>query len=238
MTLPAITHIQIARIIAGNLVPVVGVAFFGWPALNLLLLYGADIWLAIIAAFVIGLTYMSERLLPALQDKVPPLTLGKLIPMAVFYATVVSLLLAVPMALVVVGTDTSWSKHLVIDAHFLWALLTHILLAASMAVEAYLRIRAQPSSAGGVKARYGFVFVRWFALLLLAVGCGILPLGAWSATVLVAGYAVVTIWMELWPGDLARRLNIADVVDPDRSLMPSDEAIKSLFEKAESRRRH
>lgn len=189
-----------AAVLVRNLVPVAGVLALGWSAPQLLIAYFADtvLGMATAIALVLGWAF------PPAGDGARAFYATDLLSQfltALAIAAVVAVPLGGPVAFLLERGGFRIADALA-EPRFRNALL----LQSATALLLFLReLRAQaglPLEALGLRERFGLFFVRWFALVALALSPVGVALGRAAGPVLVIVYAGLTIAGEIAPARL------------------------------------
>ena len=199
MSSPA--HLAAAQVIARNIVPLAGIALFGWSAQNVLIVYFADTMLTLAVLFAGALRHFAP---PVENDGWAARLNGEagMIGGAVFLMLVIAVPLGLPL-LFMLGGRFDWQA--VIDDR---SLQVGLLWQCAAAFWSYLGLwqalrHATPDQLR-LKRRFSLVLLRWMALVVVAyTGIGIL-FGRYGALLSVALYVGVSIWAEIAPDRFLR----------------------------------
>ena len=203
------TPASIASLLARNLVPAVGVLFFGWSAGNLLVLYYLDTVLSfavvilLVARHVTGLGKPGERGRPLTG----PLDWIKASLGSLLGAVLIGLPLGVPLVWTLAAFDWSLSAALA-DRSFLTGLGLQIAGSIYGAIQAHGDLLARSDDERVLKRRAAFVVARWLVVLAVAFTGVAGLLGPWvGGTLIVLVYAGATVYFELFPDRALAWLN-------------------------------
>ena len=172
----------IAGIVARNAVPVAGMLFLGWRASHLVLLYYVDTLAALASLFVLVMMFAKGMGV----DMRKPADVGKVLFSAAVLTAVFGFVLSIPL-LATAATD-----EIVMDEALEAALLVQLLFGAVAFLTMSHEMRRAADPEPLIKARFGFVFVRWVAVFAV---CTTIP---W-APLLVLTYVVASVWLEIRP---------------------------------------
>ena len=183
-------------VIARNLIPIIGVLFFGWSALNLTLLYFADtlaaMW-ALIAAlltqFFGGWTTLpwTTRFTNALY----------VFGLSLFLIAFMAIPLGMPIFILLMMHDWSWQEALR-DQGFIFGLISIVTLSVVNMLRMALRFHHAPSDEKWSRNAFGLLFLRWVATLFVIFFLGgfVLP---FAPILIVILYGALTVISELYP---------------------------------------
>lgn len=200
---PAANPLAIGQVVARNIVPVVGVLAFGWPAFNVLLLYFVDTLLAMGVMFAGLFAWFSRGTDDGAASRINGA--AGAIGGAAFLCAVFAIPLGMPLVFVgaITGGELTWSS-LVADR----GLLTGIAWQAVAAVWSYWglwkALQHQSPDELKLKRRFALVFLRWIVI----VAAVYLPLawifGRFFPLILVILYAGTSIVIEIAPDRFLR----------------------------------
>lgn len=182
-TLHRLRAAAIAGIVVRNVVPVVGMVAYGWRAPHLVLLYYVDTMVSIASVFTLLFMYGKDMPLDPRQPKqLAGAVVGLLALVGVFGAV-----FGMPLLFVSMMDTIEWS-----DEDLRVGLLVQLLLGctAFLTMSRELRVAKDPELL--IRARWGYVTMRWFAVF--AVGTFV----PW-APLLVISYVVASAWLEIRP---------------------------------------
>jgi hypothetical protein len=219
-TPPILNPIALGQIVARNLVPVVGVIVFGWPAVNVLLLYFVDTMLSMGVMFA-GLASFFTR--QASDDGVAARINGEAGAIAV--AVFLCLFIAVPlgMPLVFVGAMSNWEGFTALwrDQSLLAGIAWQVVAAVWSYWALWQELRYRTPEEVRLKRRFALVMLRWFVIIVavyLPVG---FLFGRFLPFVLVVLYAGTSIFVEIAPDRFLRMMpGGAEDADPLPGSMP------------------
>ena len=204
----ATTPLQIASLIARNLVPVAGVVFLGRSAPDLLVLYFADTVFAIASLLLLVAVYLTGI---GNVKRTQPFTGGlqwvKVASFSVLGGVLIGLPFGVPLYLLL--DDFRWSPVAAFaNQSFVYGLAMQAFISAMECVAAYRALAGRNDINALLKRRTGFVFARWIVVLIAAMTG--LP-GAVGPTigaiVVLLVYAGATVYFELFPDRALAWLN-------------------------------
>lgn len=197
MSSPAL--IAWAQITARNIVPLAGILFLGWNAQNILILYFVDTLLS----FAVLCAGVARKFAPPITtDGWAARANGEvgMVCAGVFIALVMAVPLGVPL-IFMLGGRIAWSA--MFDPSFTAGLVWQIIAALWSYLGLYRALQHASVEQLQLKRRFSLVFLRWFALILVALS----PLGVilgGSAIPFVALYIAVTIFAEIAPDRFLR----------------------------------
>jgi hypothetical protein len=216
--LPAIV---VAQVVARNIVPLAGVLFLGWDARNVLVLYFAD---TILTIGVICAGVLRKFAPPVEDDGWAARANGEagVVAGGAFIAAVIAVPFGVFLVFMLGGTF-DW-RAAIDDASLRAGLAWQCIAAFWSYLGLYRALRHATPEQLQLKRRFGLVFLRWFALVMVAAfGTGFV-LGRHGAIVFVAIYVAVSIVAEIAPDRLLRMVpDVPDgnpVVAPPHARMP------------------
>jgi len=205
-TEPATPFRHVAAVVVRNLVPIVGVLFLHWSATNLLIVYFADTLASFFAVSVLAAGRLSgtekqdgaawyQRLARGMQLAGSGAAVTLIVGLVPFGFLVFMLLMQ----------DFVWQFAL--HDRDLWiGVAAQFCAAVTMLLREYRRIEAATDADRLIRARFGLIFMRWVAVIVVFFAAVELlqpQRGGALATifgfVLVLAYAVTTIFMELQP---------------------------------------
>jgi hypothetical protein len=202
MSSPA-PHLVWAQVVARNIVPLCGILFLGWSAASALILYFADTLLSMAVLFAGALRHFAP---PVTNDGWAARLNGEvgMIAGGVFCSLAVAVPLGVPL-IFMLGGDVPWRalmKEPSLQAGLVWQLVA----AFWSYVGLWRALHHATPEELRLKRRFALVFLRWIALVLVALtGVGML-FGRYGAIVFVALYAIVSIWSEIAPDRFLRAM--------------------------------
>lgn len=185
-----------AQVIARNIVPLAGIVFLGWNAQNVLIVYFADTMLTLAVLFAGVLRHFAP---PIENDGWAARVNGEvgMIGGAVFLMLVIAVPLGIPL-LFMLGGRFDW-RAVLNDSNLQVGLLWQCIAAFWSYVELYRALRHATADQLRLKRRFALVFLRWIALVFVAIfGVGFV-LGRYNALFFVAIYVGVSIWAEIAP---------------------------------------
>ncbi len=226
-----LSPLLLAQSVARNIVPVVGIVAFGWPAFNVLALYFVDTMLAIaLLCALVGRTFVAEE--PGagagLQADASSLAAG------LFIAAFVAVPLGIPLIFMANGSfgtiagtlrDRSFWIGVAIQAAlalWTWWGMRHAL--AQGATRDSLRLKRQ----------FALVFLRWVAVLAVVyLGVGQLA-GRWAPALFVVVYVVASIVIDVAPDRFLRAMP-GGAEDADDAAAPGSAAARRADRKRRGR---
>lgn len=183
-------------VIARNAIPVIGVLFLGWAALNLVILYFFDtlgsMW-ALIAAlltqFFGGWT--------TLPWKTRFTNLLWVLGLSFFLIAFFAIPLGMPVFILLMMQDWDWRAALN-DEGFLFGLVSIVLLSLIGMLRHALRFHQAPVDEKWTRRTFGLLFLRWVAMIFLIFTFAgmLLP---FTPILLVILYAALVVVSELYP---------------------------------------
>ncbi len=196
------------------IVPLLGVVLLQWSAANVAIIYFADTIASMYAASIAacGRLFWFDG-----QDGASwwqRAGYGAQLGLAgLVIVGVVAVPLGVSLFLILVQLHFDWQA--VRADHALWVGVgAQFAGALTLVIDDYRRLMSDPGGDVVIKRRFGLVFLRWFAV----VAIGYSGLGALGPTIfgalVIATYAIATIFMELAPGRMLRAFDATDL-DPD-----------------------
>ena len=211
MTLPVppgdLLHVAVRAAI-----PLVGIAFFGWPAANVVFVYCVDVLASLYAVCVLtcGRLFAMEptsgplwwqRLWSGTQ-----LALSALLPWVA-----IALPLAVTMGIVLTTAGFDWEA--VLHERGLWlAAAAQFGAAVTPLLRDYDFLVEARDADWGIKRRFGLVFLRW--VIVLMIGWSVLEaLPGYGITIVIA-CTLATVALELYPNQVLRAFGAADLATP------------------------
>ena len=202
-TAPAHDPIAIAQVVARNIVPVVGILAFGWPAFNVLLLYFVDTMLAIGVMFAGLIAYFTRG---TSEDNAASRLNGA--AGAILGSAFMGAFFAVPlgMPLLFVGAASGWtSVSALLDDRTLMAGIAWQAVAAIWSYWGlWQALQHRTPEELRLKRRFALVFLRWSVI----VGAVDTPLawlsGRFMPHLLVVLYVATSIVVEIAPDRFLR----------------------------------
>lgn len=205
--------LAIGQVVARNIVPVVGILAFGWPATSILLLYFVDTMLAMGVMFAGLGSYFGRQAADGTASRING-EVG-----AIVAAAIVCAFVAVPlgMPLVFVGAMSHWEGF---DGF--WrdqAFLTGVAWQAVAAIWSYLglwrELHVRTPEELRLKRRFALVFLRWFVVIGVVYTLGQF-FGRFLPALLVVVYVGASIFVEIAPDRFLRFMpGGAPDADPD-----------------------
>ena len=188
-----------AQIVARNVVPLAGILWLGWSAANTLLLYFLDTVLAmtvILAGLMSVFARHEEQAAARMTSEISAVLLGACV------ACILAVPLAVPLVFVLAPSGFSW-RETVADPQLRIAALMQVVAAGWSYVDLWRALRTETPEALALRRRFALVFLRWMAVLVVVYTGVPVLLGP---LVVVAAYAAVSIWAELFPDHFLRTM--------------------------------
>ena len=194
--------IAIGQVVARNIVPIVGILVFDWPAANVLLLYFADTMLSMGVMFAGLASYFSRQTADGVASRIN----GEAgaIAVAVFLCAFIAVPLGMP--LVFVGAWSHWEGFtgLLSDPGFLSGLAWQAVAAVWSYAGLWRELHERTPEHLRLKRRFALVFLRW-AVILFAVYSPIgWIFGRFLPHLLVALYATTSVFAEIAPDRFLR----------------------------------
>jgi len=202
------TPLQIASLIARNLVPVAGVLFLGWSAPDLLVLYFVDTVLAIASLLILVAVYLTG-IGPVKRTR--PFGGGmdwvKVAAVSLVGGVLIGLPFGVPMYILL--DDFGWSPVAALsNQSFVYGLAMQAFISGMDCIRAYRELAGRGDVDQLLKHRTGFVFARWMVVLIAAMtglpGTFGPKLGG---IVVLLVYAGATVYFEIFPDRALAWLN-------------------------------
>lgn len=195
--------LAIGQVVARNIIPVVGILAFGWPATSILLLYFVDTMFAMGVMFAGLGSHFSRGTADGAMSRVNGEAGAILV--AVFLCAFVAVPLGMP--LVFVGAMSHWEGF---DGF--WrdqGFLAGVAGQACAAIWSYLglwrELHVRTPEELRLKRRFGLVFLRWFVVIGVVYSFGHF-FGRFLPALLVLVYVAATIFVEIAPDRLLRQL--------------------------------
>lgn len=194
--LPQDTRERALFVIARNAIPVIGVLFLGWSALNLVILYFFDtlgsMW-ALIAAlltqFFGGWT--------TLPWKSRFTNLLWVISLSLFLVAFFAIPLGMPVFILLQMQDWDW-RSAWNDQGFLFGVISIVILSLLGMLRHAMRFHQAPVDEKWTRRTFGLLFLRWVAMIfLIFIFAGMLL--PFAPMLLVILYAVLVVMSELYP---------------------------------------
>ena len=190
-----------AQVVARNIVPLAGIVFLGWNAQNVLIVYFADTMLTLAVLFAGVLRHVA----PPIEDDGWAARLNGEVGMicgGIFLMLAIAVPLGLPL-IFMLGGRFDW-RAVLNDPNLQVGLVWQCIAAFWSYVELYRALRHATPDQLQLKRRFALVFLRWIALVIVALwGVGFV-LGRFSALFFVAIYIGVSIWAEIAPDRFLR----------------------------------
>ena len=190
-----------AQVIARNIVPLAGIVFLGWNAQNVLIVYFADTMLTLAVLFAGVLRHVA----PPIEDDGWAARLNGEVGMicgGIFLMLAIAVPLGLPL-IFMLGGRFDW-RAVLTDSNLQVGLVWQCIAAFWSYVELYRALRHATPDQLQLKRRFALVFLRWIAVVIVALwGVGFV-LGRFSALFFVAIYIGVSIWAEIAPDRFLR----------------------------------
>jgi hypothetical protein len=218
---PVAHPLAIGQVVARNVVPVVGVIAFGWPAFNVLLLYFVDTLLAMGVMFAGLAAWFSRGTEDGAASRASSVVGA--IALAAFLCVVFAVPLGMPLLFVgaAAGGTATWAALL--EDRSLWTGIAWQVVAAVWSYWGlWQALRHRSPDELGLKRRFALVFLRWFVI----VAAVYLPLawvfGRFLPFVLVLLYVATSIVVEIAPDRFLRLMpgGAADAAPPAPAAPP------------------
>lgn len=223
--------LAIVQAVTRNIVPVIGIVAFGWPAIQILLLYFIDTMFAMGVMFA-GLASTFGR---SSDDGVAARINGE--AGAILAAIFLCAFIAVPLGspLVFVGAYVGWDgfRALWTDHTFLAGVAWQAAAAIWSYAGLWHALRVRTPEELGIKRRFALVLLRWVVVLLVVYSPIAVLAGRFLPHLLVAVYAAASAFIEIAP-DRFLRLMPGGAADADPA---AGAASKGSTESAAARRR-
>lgn len=187
---------QIIFVILRNAIPIIGVFFLGWSAVNLIVLYFVDTLGAMWALIMgLGLNFPEVRAASNWSTRI-----GQYV-MMLFVASFLVAFLAIPlgMPLFIYLMASDWDIQAAFaEQGFIFGVISIGALSLVGMLRHYQHIRQVTPDDASVKRDFGILMTRWIIVLIVIYMLGFF-LGPWGAYVMVLAYAGATVAMELYP---------------------------------------
>jgi hypothetical protein len=198
---PAERRLAIASVVIRNAIGVVGVLFLGWSAQALIVLYFFDTLGALLSIFSALLATYFSKPGASVGDRL--YGLASALALGAFLAAFFAIPLGMPVAILVMAT--SWNlKEAFAQPGFLAGVLG--ILATAVVEAVYWWIRIDTEGQRGERAlrrEFTLVFGRWI-LMIFAIYTPLAIFVAAAPVIMVAAYAAVTAYTELFPDRFVR----------------------------------
>lgn len=190
-----------AQVVARNIVPLAGIVFLGWNAQNVLIVYFADTMLTLAVLFAGVLRHVA----PPIEDDGWAARLNGEVGMicgGIFLMLAIAVPLGLPL-IFMLGGHFDW-RAVLNDSNLQVGLVWQCIAAFWSYVELYRALRHATPDQLQLRRRFALVFLRWIAVVIVALwGVGFV-LGRFSALFFVAIYIGVSIWAEIAPDRFLR----------------------------------
>jgi len=213
--------LAIGQVVARNIVPVVGILAFGWPAASVLVLYFIDTLLAMAVMFAGLASYFGRQASDGTASRVN----GE--AGAIFVAIFITAFIAVPigMPLLFVGAMSGFDafRDLWRDPAFLSGAGWQVVAAVWSYAGLWRELQVRSPDELELKRRFGLVFGRWIVVLFVVYSPISALAGRFLPHLLVVVYAAASIFVEIAPGRFLRLMPGGDAAgepDPDASKAP------------------
>jgi hypothetical protein len=233
-----VNPLAVAHLVARNLVPVAGILFFGWSALNVLMLYLLDtiFMMAVIMAGVMRCFVPVDDHSWASRANSEVGYFG----VSLFACALISIPLAVPV-IFMTGGDLAGLKATLLDSTF----HTGAAIQFATAFWSWLELRSAIDAGHDLKElrlkrRFALVFLRWMALVMVAytpIGELLGHVGAFAFVVIYAG---ISAFVDIAPDRFLRLMpGGAEDADPlpgeGRTLQP--DRLAAVLQRLKDKRR-
>jgi hypothetical protein len=194
------TPLQVASLIARNLVPVAGVLFLGWSAPDLLVLYFVDTVLSIASLLLLVAVYLTG-IGPVKRAR--PFGGGmdwvKVAAVSLLGGVLIGLPFGVPMYILL--ADFGWSPVAAFsNQSFVYGLAVQAFISGMDCIRAYRELAGRDDVNQLLKRRTGFVFARWMVVLIAAMtGLPGMFGPRFGGIVVLLVYAGATVYFEIFP---------------------------------------
>lgn len=204
----AATPLQVASLIARNLVPVAGVLFLGWSAPDLLVLYFVDTVLSISALLLLVAVYLTG--IGSLKRRQPfsgGLQWVRVAAFSLLGGVLIGLPFGVPLYILL--ADFNWSPVAAFaNQSFVYGLAMQAFISGMDCIRGYRELAGRDDVNQLLMRRTGFVFARWMVVLIAAMTG--LP-GTFGpkigGIVVLLVYAGATVYFEIFPNRALAWLN-------------------------------
>lgn len=220
------TPATLATLVARNLVPALGVLFFGWSAGNLLVLYWIDTTLAFTVVIVLVARHVTGLGAPG-KATVPlagPLDWIRVSAGALVGALLICMPLAVPLVMLLDAFD--WSlRAAMADRGFLVGLAMQVGTSITGGISAHRELLARSDDEHILKHRAAFIIARWMVVVFAGTVGPFALLGPrFGGALIVLAYAAGSVYFEAFPGRALRWLNpkeaAGDAARPRQARVP------------------
>lgn len=213
--------LAIGQVVARNIVPVVGILAFGWPAASVLVLYFIDTLLAMAVMFAGLASYFGRQASDGVASRIN----GE--AGAILVAIFVTAFIAVPigMPLVFVGAMAGFEgfRDLWRDPAFLSGAAWQVVAAVWSYAGLWRELKVRSPDDLKLKRRFALVFLRWMVVLFVVYSPLSTLAGRFLPHLLVIVYAAASIFVEIAPGRFLRLMpggDAAGETDADASKAP------------------
>jgi hypothetical protein len=198
------TPLDIAHIVARNLIPLGGILFLGWSAPNVLVLYFVDTMLAMAVMFAGLMRYFMP---PTSQPGVAARINAEVgyVATALFVTAFIAIPLGMPIFIVLAVGDVGF-RELLADPTFRGGLVLQAIAAFWSGWGLYRALATQTPEQLRLKRRFALVLLRWVAVLMAAFSGFLFLFGKFAAFVLVAVYVAASIMIDVAPDKFLRAM--------------------------------
>jgi len=232
--LPQDTRERALFVIARNIIPVIGVLFLGWSAVNLVLLYFVDtlggMW-ALIAALLTQY-YGGWTTLPW---KTRFGNLLWVLGLSFFLIAFFAIPLGVPV-LILTQIQAYDVRAAFDDTGFVFGLVSIAMLALVSMFRHVIHLQQTSAEDKWVRNEFGLLFVRWTVMIFL-----IFTLGAFAfqfaSVLLILGYAIVLVISELYPQRFLAAFDKKSALPPAPPQQPPTPTQRARWERKRKRRK-
>lgn len=206
--------LDVASTIGRNLVPLCGILFLGWSAVNVLVLYFVDTMFAMAVLFAGLARHFTPP--PAGEGSATRLKANAGVMAGVLFLVVfMAVPLGIPLLFMVAATDTT-VQSLFADPAFRAGLLMQAIAATWSGVGLFRALRTQTPEQLRLKRRFALIFLRWIAVLMVTYTGLAFLFGPYAPLVFVVVYAGASIMIDVAPDRFLRAMpGGAEDADPE-----------------------
>jgi hypothetical protein len=193
--------LAIVEVVFRNLIAVAGALFLGWSAQALILLYFFDTLGGMLAIFAALMFAYFDKPGSSLFDRF--YALGTALALSAFTAAFMAIPLGMPVVFVMVASSYKLQDALA-QPGFVYAVIG--VLAAALAGTLYWAMRIDVEGKRGerlLKREFTLIFGRWF-FVIVAVYLPFVLLFQFGPIIIVAVYAILSVYTELYPNRFVR----------------------------------
>ncbi|MEP7328100.1 MAG: DUF6498-containing protein [Betaproteobacteria bacterium] len=189
--------LAIAQTVARNIVPVVGILVYGWPAATILVLYFADTLLAMVVIFA-GL--MRYSLPPSVGEGWAARANAEVgyVGAALLIVAILAIPLGVALVFMLAPGNVDW-RAMLADETFRIGMVMQAIAALWSGAGLYRALQTYTPEQLQMRRRFTLVFLRWMVLLVATYSGIFALLGHYSAFFFVVVYVATTMTIEIAP---------------------------------------